>query len=108
METEILKMVSAGGSVVVLFASIIIFLKELGKRDEVIKALQVQSNAIFTEMRLAHTAQVNAMITQSSEQQKYFQEQFRKVMDEHLSVSKDMTTEFKTLRAEISSHNPRS
>src|SRR4051812_40582781 len=94
METEILKLVSTGGSVVVLFASIIIFLKELGKRDEVIKALQAQSNAIFTEMRLAHTNQVSGMIAQMGEQQKYFQEQFRKVMDDHLETSKEMTMEF--------------
>ena len=105
METEIMKLISTGGSVVVLFASIIIFLKELGKRDEVIKALQAQSNAIFMDMRLAHTNQVTGMIDQMGEQQRYFQEQFRKVMDEHIETSKDMTMEFKNLRAEIQGNN---
>jgi hypothetical protein len=107
METEILKLISTGGSVVVLFASIIIFLKELGKRDEVIKILQAQSNAIFTEMRLAHTNQVTGMIEQMGEQQRYFQDQFRKVMDEHLATSKEMTMEFKNLRVDVSSNRPR-
>jgi hypothetical protein len=107
VETEILKLISTGGSVVVLFASIIIFLKELGKRDEVIKTLQAQSNAIFTEMRLAHSGQVTGMIDQMGEQQKYFQDQFRKVMDEHLVISKEMTMEFKHLKGEIQSNRPR-
>ncbi len=107
METEILKLISTGGSVVVLFASITIFLKELGKRDDVIKILQAQSNAIFTEMRLAHTNQVAGMIEQMGEQQRYFQEQFRRIMDEHLAISKEMTMEFKNLRVEVQGTRPR-
>jgi hypothetical protein len=107
VETEILKLISTGGSVVVLFASIMIFLKELGKRDEVIKALQAQSNAIFTEMRLAHANQVTGMIDLMGEQQRYFQDQLRKVMDEHLATSKEMTMEFKNLRGEIQNNRPR-
>ena len=47
------------------------------------------------------------MIAQMGEQQKYFQDQFRKVMDDHLETSKEMTMEFKNLRAEILSSRPR-
>jgi hypothetical protein len=107
MEPEILKLVSTGGSVVVLFVSIMIFLKELGKRDEVIKALQAQSSAIFTEMRLAHTNQVAGLIVQMGEQQKYFQEHFRKVMDEYLETSKEMIIQFQAMKTEILNNRPR-
>lgn len=107
METEILKLVSTGGSVVVLFGSIIIFLRELNKRDAVIKDLQIESNKIFSEMRLSHNAQVAGLITQLSDQQKYYQEQFRAVMDEHIETSKDVTTGLKLLENEIRNNRPR-
>jgi hypothetical protein len=47
------------------------------------------------------------MIDQMGEQQRYFQDQFRKVMDEHLATSKEMTMEFKNLKGEVLTSRPR-